>query len=131
MRFKDSIETLLKTILEHTLNERITWTSRGKQDVEAELEGTKFTFTVTWKLELNSGWTMSNGWITIKSQDFDFTVYNHDFPEIMCQLRDHFYKSHFYLYQPSEEEVVEKVANINKKISITEYRDKKIEKIFN
>jgi hypothetical protein len=126
MTFEDSIKSMMETITEQTLNRRVVWQPSSNISMYVEIEDVRFTFTITWKLELKTGYSLSNGWISIKSNDFEFTIYSHDFPQHISKIREFLYSEYFHQYKPSEQDAIDKVENITKKISITEYRDKKI-----
>lgn len=136
MTFKDSIHELLDNLVKSTLNGNVTWTepiTGSPNRLEVIIDKITFSFSISWKLELDSGWTMSKGWIQIKdeSSDFDFTVYSFNFPELISKLQDHLCELHFNKFRPSNQDVIQKVDNISRKISVEEHRDNKIKKILN
>ena len=129
MNFENSVRKLIETLVEQTLSDRINWITKNSNSVTTEFEDIQIDFTVTWKLELKNGWTMSNGWLTIKSTDFDFTVYSHDFPDLISRMRTYLCDLFFSKNKPSEQDAIDKVNKITKKISLEEYRDNKINDI--
>ena len=129
MSLKSSIQFLLENLVEQTIQLRTIWNPISDRTLQVEIDGVKFEFSVTWKLELNTGYTMSNGFLTLSSSDFDLTIYTTDYPDIMGKLKEFFYNSYFYLKMPSDKNLLDKIDNITKKLSIEEYRDKKIDSI--
>lgn len=134
MTFKDSIEELLENLVKSTLNEQITWTlpTNGSNNrVEVVVDDVLFSFHVNWKLELETGWTLSKGWICIKDEksNFEFTVYSFNFPELLTQLYDYLCELYFNNLKPSEQPIIDRVTQITKKVSVQEFRDRKIDKI--
>jgi len=130
MAFKDSITIMIQNLVDQTISERISWIPISDKRMEINIDDFKFEFIVNWKLELNTGWTMSNGFIDIKSKDLNFTIYSHDFPEQFGQIKDYLCKIHFYKHKPSDQKVINQIDNISKKLSIKEYRDKKLSNLF-
>jgi len=130
MAFKDSIQIMVKNLSEQTISGRITWVPVSDTKMEINIDDVKFEFIVTWKLELDTGWTMGNGWINLKSKDLDFILYSHNFPEQLKQMKEYLCKIHFDLHKPSDQKVIDQIDNISKTLSIQEYRDKKISHIF-
>jgi hypothetical protein len=134
MTFKDSIEELLENLVKSTLNEQITWTlpTNGSNNrLEVVVDDVLFSFHVLWKLELETGWTLSKGWISIKDEksNFEFTVYSYNFPELLTQLYDYLCELYFNNLKPSEQPIIDRVSEITKKVSVQEFRDRKIDKI--
>lgn len=117
---------MIENLSYQTTSKALSWTPKSNTNMEVEIEEIKFSFSVNWKLELNTGWSLSNGWLNVKSTDFDFTIYSHDFPDLISQIRDFLYNEHFSKFKPSDQEVIDKVENITKKISIQSHRDKKL-----
>ena len=130
MAFKDSLQGMIENLTEQTINSRISWLPVSDTKMEIDIEDIKFEFLVVWKLELDSGWTMSNGWINMKSKDLDFTIYSHNFPDQISQIKDYLCKIHFDQHKPSDQKIIDQIDNISKTLSIQEYRDKKISNIF-
>ena len=71
MAFKDSLQGMIENLTEQTINSRISWLPVSDTKMEINIEDIKFEFLVVWKLELDTGWTMSNGWINMKSKDLE------------------------------------------------------------
>jgi hypothetical protein len=130
MAFKDSLQMMLENLSEQTINGRISWIPISNTKMEIDIEDIKFEFLVNWRLEIDTGWTMSNGWINLKSKDLDFILYSHNFPEQINQIKDYLCKIHFNQHKPSDQKVIDQIDNISKTLSIQEYRDKKISNIF-
>ena len=130
MAFKDSIQIMVKNLSEQTISGRISWVPVSDTKMEINIDDVKFEFIVTWKLELDTGWTMGNGWINLKSKDLDFILYSHNFPEQLKQMKEYLCKIHFDQHKPSDQKVIDQIDNISKTLSIQEYRDKKISNIF-
>ena len=130
MAFKDSIQIMVKNLSEQTISGRISWVPVSDTKMEINIDDVKFEFIVTWKLELDTGWTMGNGWINLKSKDLDFVLYSHNFPEQISQIKDYLCKIHFDQHRPSDQKIIDQIDNISKTLSIQEYRDKKISNIF-
>ena len=130
MAFKDSLQVMIENLTEQTINSRISWLPVSDTKMEIDIEDIKFEFLVVWKLELDTGWTMSNGWINMKSKDLDFNIYSHNFPEQINQIKDYLCKIHFDQHKPSDQKIIDQIDNISKTLSIQEYRDKKISNIF-
>ena len=130
MAFKDSLQVMIENLTEQTINSRISWLPVSDTKMEIDIEDIKFEFLVVWKLELDSGWTMSNGWINMKSKDLNFNIYSHNFPEQINQIQDYLCKIHFDQHKPSDQKIIDQIDNISKKLSIQEYRDKKLSNIF-
>lgn len=134
MTFKNSIQELLENLVNATLNAQITWTlpiSGSNNKVEVVVDDVLFSFHVNWKLELETGWTMSKGWVTIKDNksDFEFTVYHYNFPELVSKLHDFLCDLHFNNLKPSEQSIIDRVNELTRKVSVQEFRDNKINKI--
>ena len=130
MTFKDSIQIMIENLTEQTISGRISWVPVSDTKMEIDIDDVKFEFIVTWKLELDTGWTMSNGWINLKSKDLDFILYSHNFPEQINQIKEYLCKIHFDLHKPSDQKAIDQIDNISKKLSIQEYRDKKLSNLF-
>jgi hypothetical protein len=130
MAFKDSLQGMIENLTEQTINSRISWLPVSDTKMEINIEDIKFEFLVVWKLELDTGWTMSNGWINMKSKDLDFTIYSHNFPDQINQIKEYLCKTHFDLHKPSDQKIINQIDNISKKLSIQEYRDKKLSNLF-
>jgi hypothetical protein len=130
MSFKDSLQMMLENLADQTINGRISWIPISNTKMEIDIEDIKFEFLVNWRLEIDTGWTMSNGWINLKSKDLDFILYSHNFPEQINQIKDYLCKIHFDQHKPSDQKVIDQIDNISKTLSIQEYRDKKISNIF-
>jgi len=130
MAFKDSLQVMIENLTEQTINSRISWLPVSDTKMEIDIEDIKFEFLVVWKLEIDTGWTMSNGWINMKSKDLNFNIYSHNFPEQINQIQDYLCKIHFDQHKPSDQKIIDQIDNISKKLSIQEYRDKKISNIF-
>ena len=130
MAFKDSLQGMIENLTEQTINARISWLPVSDTKMEIDIEDIKFEFQVVWKLELDTGWTMSNGWINMKSKDLDFTIYSHNFPDQINQIKDYLCKIHFNQHKPSDQKIINQIDNISKKLSIQEYRDKKLSNLF-
>ena len=130
MSFKDSLQMMLENLADQTINDRISWIPISNTKMEIDIEDIKFEFLVNWRLEIDTGWTMSTGWINMKSKDLDFILYSHNFPEQITQIKDYLCKIHFDQHKPSDQKVIDQIDNISKKLSIQEYRDKKISNIF-
>ena len=131
MTFKDSIEKLIERLVKLTLNGNVTWTQpliASFNRVETSIDETVFTFYVTWKLELETGWSLQKGWVQIRDEtsNFDFTVFHFNFPELMSKLQDYLCEIHFNKLKPSESDIVDIVDMITKKLSIEELRDRNI-----
>ncbi len=133
MTFKESIKELLENLVNSTLTEKIKWqvSQYSNSMLEVKVDDFLFSFHSSWKLELDTAYTLSKSWISIKSNDssIDFTVYSFNFPEIMQQLEDFLYEEHYSKNKPCEKKLVSKILDITKKISIEEYRDKKLDRI--
>lgn len=121
---------MIENLTEQTINSRISWLPVSDTKMEIDIEDIKFEFLVVWKLEIDTGWTMSNGWINMKSKDLNFNIYSHNFPEQINQIQDYLCKIHFDQHKPSDQKIIDQIDNISKKLSIQEYRDKKISNIF-
>ena len=130
MAFKDSLQMMLENLSEQTINGRISWIPISNTKMEIDIEDIKFEFLVNWRLEIDTGWTMSNGWINMKSKDLDFTIYSHNFPDQINQIKDYLCKIHFNQHKPSDQKTINQIDNISKKLSIQEYRDKKLSNLF-
>jgi hypothetical protein len=130
MAFKNSLQVMIENLTEQTINSRISWLPVSDTKMEIDIEDIKFEFLVVWKLEIDTGWTMSNGWINMKSKDLNFNIYSHNFPEQINQIQDYLCKIHFDQHKPSDQKIIDQIDNISKKLSIQEYRDKKISNIF-
>jgi hypothetical protein len=130
MAFKDSLQMMIENLSEQTINGRIHWIPVDNTKMEVNIEDVKFEFLVVWKLELDTGWTMSNGWINMKSKDLDFTIYSHNFPDQINPIKDYLCKIHFNQQKPSDQKIINQIDNISKKLSIQEYRDKKLSNLF-
>jgi hypothetical protein len=130
MAFKDSLQVMIENLTEQTINSRISWLPVSDTKMEINIEDIKFEFLVNWRLEIDTGWTMSNGWINMKSKDLDFNIYSHNFPEQINQIKDYLCKIHFDQHKPSDQKIIDQIDNISKTLSIQEYRDKKISNIF-
>ena len=130
MAFKDSLQMMLENLADQTINGRISWIPISNTKMEIDIEDIKFEFLVNWRLEIDTGWTMSTGWINMKSKDLDFILYSHNFPEQITQIKEYLCKIHFDQHKPSDQKVIDQIDNISKKLSIQEYRDKKISNIF-
>jgi len=133
MTFKESIKELLENLVNSTLTKKIQWqVSKFSIDfLEVKVDDFLFSFHSSWKLELDTAYTLSKSWISIKSNDssIDFTVYSFNFPEIMQQLEDFIYEVLYSKNKTCEKKLVSKILDITKKISIEEYRDKKLDRI--
>ena len=130
MTFKESLQGMIENLTEQTINSRISWLPVSDTKMEIDIEDIKFEFLVVWKLEIDTGWTMSPGWINMKSKDLDFVLYSHNFPEQINQIKEYLCKIHFDQHKPSDQKVIDQIDNISKTLSIQEYRDKKISNIF-
>ena len=130
MAFKDSLQMMLENLADQTINGRISWIPISNTKMEIDIEDIKFEFLVNWRLEIDTGWTMSLGWINMKSKDLDFILYSHNFPEQIIQIKEYLCKIHFDQHKPSDQKVIDQIDNISKTLSIQEYRDKKISNIF-
>ena len=130
MAFKDSLQMMLENLADQTINGRISWIPISNTKMEIDIEDIKFEFLVNWRLEIDTGWTMSTGWINMKSKDLDFILYSHNFPEQITQIKEYLCKIHFDQHKPSDQKVIDQIDNISKTLSIQEYRDKKISNIF-
>ena len=130
MAFKDSLQMMLENLADQTINGRISWIPISNTKMEIDIEDIKFEFLVNWRLEIDTGWTMSPGWINMKSKDLDFILYSHNFPEQITQIKEYLCKIHFDQHKPSDQKVIDQIDNISKTLSIQEYRDKKISNIF-
>jgi hypothetical protein len=134
MTFKDSIQDLIENLVKSTLNEQITWTlpTNGPNNrVEVVVDDVLFSFYVNWKLEIETGWTMSKGWISIKDEksNFELTVYSFNFTELLTQLHEYLCDLYFNNLKPSDQPIIDRVSEITKKISIQEWRNNKINNI--
>jgi hypothetical protein len=134
MTFKDSIQDLIENLVKSTLNEQITWTlpTNGPNNrVEVVVDDVLFSFYVNWKLEIETGWTMSKGWISIKDEksNFELTVYSFNFTELLTQLHEYLCDLYFNNLKPSDQPIIDRVIEITKKISIQEWRNNKINNI--
>jgi hypothetical protein len=96
--------------------------------LEVKVDDFLFSFHSSWKLDLDTTYTLSKSWIVIKSDDreIDFTVYSFNFPELIQPLEDFLYEEHYSKNKPCEKKLVSKILDVTKKISIEEYRDKKL-----
>ena len=130
MAFKDSLQMMLENLADQTINGRISWIPISNTKMEIDIEDIKFEFLVNWRLEIDTGWTMSLGWINMKSKDLDFILYSHNFPEQINQIKEYLCKIHFDQHKPSDQKVIDQIDNISKKLSIQEYRDKKLSNLF-
>jgi hypothetical protein len=129
MSLTNPVKLLLESLVESTIDGRLVWKPESDQTLTIVIDDVTFKFTAVWKLELNSGYTINNGWMSIKSKDLDLTIYKHDYPDLIPKLKDYFYKTYFHSKKPSEQKVIDQIDNITKKLSIQEYRDKKINSI--
>lgn len=130
MSFSDTIKSLVYSITEETINGRISWLPKSDTRMQIDIEDMHFEFLITWKLEIDKGWVMNSGWMNVKSDKVDFTVHSHNFPEPMKQLTDYLYKEYFFMYKPSDQPIIDQIENVTKKLSIVEYRDKKLSNLF-
>jgi len=128
MAFKDSLQIMIENLSDQTINGRISWVPVNDTKMEIDIDDVKFEFIVNWKLEIDSGWTMSNGWINMKSKSksLDFTIYSHNFPDQINKIKDYLCKIHFDQHKPSDQKFINQIDNISKKLSIQDYRDKKL-----
>jgi hypothetical protein len=130
MSFNDSVKSLVSSITEETISGRIQWLPKSDCKMQITVEDMNFEFLVTWKLDVDKGWIMNSGWMNIKSSKVDFTIHSYNFPEPMKQLTDYLYNQYFFKYKPSEQPIIDQMENITKKLSIVEYRDKKLSNLF-
>ena len=130
MAFKDSLQSMIENLSEQTINGRVNWIPVSDTKMTVQVEDTQFDFNIVWKLEIDTGWTMSNCWINLKSKDLDLTIYEHNFKEPMSEIKNYLCDIHFDKLKPSDQKVIDKIDNISKKLSIQEYRDKKISNLF-
>jgi hypothetical protein len=130
MILKDSLQLMIENLSEQTTNNRLNWIPKNDTTMVTEIEDTKFDFHINWELKIDSGWTMSNCWINMKSADLELTIYEHNFKESMTAMKNHLCEFHFNNRKPSDQKVIDKIENISKKLSIQEYRDKKISNLF-
>ena len=133
MTFKESIKELLENLVNSTLTKKIQWqVSKFSIDLlEVKVDDFLFSFHSSWKLELDTTYTLSKSWIAIKSDEIDFTVYSFNFPELMQRLEYFLYEEHYSKNKPCEKKLVSKILDVTKKISIEEYRDIKLNGILN
>jgi hypothetical protein len=130
MTFNDSVKSLVYSITEETISGRIQWLPKSDSKMQITVEDMNFEFLVTWKIDVNNGWVMNSGWMNIKSDKVDFTIHSYNFPEPMKQLTDYLYNHYFFKYKPSEQSIIDQMENVTKKLSIVEYRDKKLSNLF-
>ena len=130
MNFNESVKSLVYSIVEETISGRIQWLPKSDCKMQITVEDMNFEFLVTWKLDVDKGWIMNSGWMNIKSSKVDFTIHSYNFPEPMKQLTDYLYNQYFFKYKPSEQPIIDQMENITKKLSIVEYRDKKLSNLF-
>lgn len=130
MSFNNSIKSLVESISKETTSGRIQWVPHSEYKMVLDIENMHFEFLVTWKLDIDKGWIMNSGWMNVKLDKVDFTIHSHNFPDSMSQLTDFLYKQYFFKFKPSEQPIIDQMDNITKKISLTEYRDKKISNLF-
>ncbi len=129
MALKDSMQIMIKNLSEQTINGRLSWVPVSDTKMEVDIDDIKFEFFVTWKLELSIGWVMCNGWINLKSKDLNFILYSHNHPEEIKAMRDYLANIYFNKYKPSDQDAVDRIDDISKKISLENYRDNKIKNI--
>lgn len=130
MSFNDTIKSLVYSITEETINGRIKWLPKSDSRMQIDIEDMHFEFFITWKLEIDKGWVMNSGWMNVKSDKVDFTIHSHNFPEPMKLLTDYLYNQYFFKYKPSDQPIIDQMENVTKKLSIVEYRDKKLSNLF-
>jgi hypothetical protein len=130
MSFNNSIKSLVESITQETISGRIQWQPHSEHRMIVDIEDMKFEFLVTWKLDIDKGWIMNSGWMNVKSDKVDFTIHSHNFPEPMKQLTDCLYKKYFYKFKPSDQPIIDQFDRVTKKLSLTEYRDKKLSNLF-
>lgn len=130
MTIKDSLQQMIENLCEQTLNARVTWNKVNDTKLSIDIDDTKFDFHINWELKIDTGWTMSNCWINMKSKDLEMTIYEHNFKESMSTLKNYLCENYLNDNKPSDQKVIDKIENISKKLSIEEYRDKKISNLF-
>ena len=130
MAFKDSLQSMIENLSEQTINSRINWIPADNSKMIIEIEDIKFEFHIAWELKIDTGWTMSNCWINLKSKDLNLTIYEHNFKEPIGEMKKYLCEIHFNQSKPSDQKVIDKIDNISRKLSIQEYRDKKISNLF-
>ena len=128
MTIKDSIQNLLTNLLSASQKGQINWEEKSTS-VETTIEGVKIRYTISWQLSLANGYTMTNGYMVLKSTNYDITIYTSDYPEIFRDFKEHF-QSFFEKSKPNEMPIVQEINEISKKISLEEYRQGKIDQIF-
>lgn len=127
---KDSLQIMIENLSEQTINGRVIWKPVNNVCMSIVIDDVKFEFYVTWKLEIDTGWTLSKGWIILSSKDLNLTIYEHNFIDPMMSIREYLCNFYFNSLKPSDQKSIDKIDNISKKLSIQEYRDKKISNIF-
>ena len=130
MSFNNSIKSLLESITQETISGRIQWLPHSEHKMILDIEDMHFEFLVTWKLDIDKGWIMNSGWMNVKSDKVDFTIHTYNFPETMKQLTDCLYDKYFFKFKPSDQPIIDQMDSVTKKLSITEYRDKKLSNLF-
>jgi len=131
MTIQTSIYQFLENLLDLTLNNKLTWSPATDNKLELIIDDLQLNYTITWTLDIANGWKMSDGWLNIKSKQVNITVYRHDYPELMLKFRDHFYTQHFSKSVPPARPVIEHFEELNKKISLQEFREKKLNQVLN
>jgi hypothetical protein len=131
MNIKESVENVLKNLVEQTINKRIKWIY-SKNKAEIELNNFCFTFYISWKLTFN-GWVSDIGFLSLRdktNKEINFSFFKTDYSDLISKL-DSFFREEFYNQnKPSETEYIDRFNNLSKNLSLEEYRNSKIEKIF-
>lgn len=139
---KDKVKSIIETLIKSTESDNLKWIEIGnvdKRDFHREFEsigedGTKYETEVkfimsskdgTWKLESNpSFWIKSS-----KLPNGSFYVYGGEYDVI--GLRKILIDKYCADMKPSEKIVEDALDSISKGISVSEYRDSKLNKILN
>jgi hypothetical protein len=129
MTIKDSIESLLDNLIEQTIKKRIEW-KYDYRKAEIEIDGLNLHFYISWRLKLK-GYVSDIGFLSIKGEDIDLSIFYSDFPDLISKLDSFFRREYFDKNKPSEKKYIDRFDSLSKKISLEEYRDMKILSILN
>lgn len=127
MTIKESLENLLNNLVNQTLSKRIIWQYNSTM-AHTIIDAVQFSFYIDWKMTIN-GLESKTGFLRIKGIDIDYAIFESQYPELIIKLDLFFRKEFFNKNKPSEKKYIDKIENLNKKISLEEYRDMKISSI--
>jgi hypothetical protein len=129
MNIKTSVGNFVENVTQLTLNNIIKWEHTRPTSVRLKNEEMTLEYTISWSLKLETGWIMSDGWLSVKTGKIDLTIYKSDYPEYMTKLKEYFFEHFFKSTKPDDQEVVDHFIELTKKTSLEDYRNKNIEKI--